>query len=54
VLNYTQFGIGKAKLSNAKAVFDGPLFALPGGEVRLAVGSEYSHEQYEGTTDTDT
>jgi iron complex outermembrane receptor protein len=54
VLNYTQFGIGKDKLSNAKAVFDGPLFRLPGGELRLAVGSEYSHEQFEGTTDNDT
>jgi iron complex outermembrane receptor protein len=54
VLNYDYYGIGKDKLSNAKAVFDGPLFALPGGEIRLAVGSEYSHEQYEGTTDQDT
>jgi len=53
VLNYTQFGIGKDKLSNAKAVFDGPLLWLPGGELRLAVGTEYSHEQFEGVTDND-
>jgi iron complex outermembrane receptor protein len=54
VLNYTQFGIGKDKLSNAKAVFDGPLFGLPGGDLRMAVGTEYSHEHYEGITATDT
>jgi iron complex outermembrane receptor protein len=53
VLNYTDYGIGKDKLSNAKATFDGPLFTLPGGEVRVAVGGEYSHEQFEGTTASD-
>jgi iron complex outermembrane recepter protein len=54
VLNYTQFGIGKDTLSNAKAVFDGPVFRLPGGDLRMALGTEWSHEHYQGITDTDT
>jgi iron complex outermembrane receptor protein len=50
VLNYTQYGLGKEKLSNAKSTFDGPVFSLPGGEIRVAVGAEYSHEQFEGVS----
>ncbi|MGF2049650.1 hypothetical protein ACQUET_13255, partial [Lactococcus lactis] len=26
--------------------FDGPLFALPAGDVRMAIGGEYRHEWY--------
>jgi iron complex outermembrane receptor protein len=54
VLNYDLYGIGKDKLSNAKAVFDGPLFSLPGGQVRVAIGGEISHENYRGVTGTNT
>lgn len=54
VLNWTNFGIGKDILNNAKLTFDGPLFTLPGGEVRLAVGGEYIREAYKGTTVTNT
>ncbi|MGE3690101.1 MAG: TonB-dependent receptor [Novosphingobium sp.] len=36
------------ELVNARAVADGPLFKLPGGDVRVAVGAEYSHEKYTG------
>ena len=50
VLNSDNYGIGKDKLSNAKVTLDGPIFRLPGGDVRVAVGGEYIHEHYEGTT----
>jgi iron complex outermembrane recepter protein len=49
-LNYTNYGVGKDQLDNVKATFDGPLLRLPGGELRVAVGGEYIHEYYEGTT----
>jgi iron complex outermembrane receptor protein len=54
VLNYDLYGLGKDRLSNARAVFDGPLFSLPGGQVRIAVGGEFSHENYKGITGTNT
>jgi iron complex outermembrane receptor protein len=50
VLNYTQYGIGKDLLSNAKVAFDGPLLHLPAGDIRVAIGGEYIHERYQGTT----
>lgn len=53
-LDFVNYGIGKSGLTNAKATFDGPLFNLPAGELRVAVGGEYLHEKYEGTTLTDT
>ncbi|MDE2302584.1 MAG: TonB-dependent receptor [Sphingomonadales bacterium] len=53
VLDYTNYGIGKDQLNNGKATFDGPLFRLPGGEVRVAIGGEYIHEKYEGTVASD-
>lgn len=37
-------------LYNARAIVDGPLFSLPGGDVRLAVGAEYIKEKYDRTT----
>jgi iron complex outermembrane receptor protein len=42
------FGRGRHKLVNARAIFDGPLFELPGGAVRAAVGAEYLKETYNG------
>lgn len=35
----------KQSLANVRAIADGPLFRLPGGEVRLAVGAEYDDEK---------
>lgn len=32
---------------------DGPLFALPGGDVRLAIGAEYRRERYRNATAND-
>jgi iron complex outermembrane recepter protein len=42
----------KQRLLNARAVLDGPLFRLPGGEVRLAAGAEYLKEKHVATTVT--
>lgn len=39
------YGRGKHDLHNARMVLDGPLFALPGGDVRAAVGVEYMYEK---------
>jgi iron complex outermembrane receptor protein len=35
---------GENEIKSTQLQFDGPLFALPGGEVRLAVGGEYRDE----------
>ncbi len=53
VLDYTDYGIGKDELSNARITFDGPLFKLPGGDLRVAVGGEYIHEKFAGNFVTD-
>jgi iron complex outermembrane recepter protein len=39
------FNGGVARLYNGRAIADGSLFDLPGGEVRLAVGIEYTKEE---------
>ena len=54
VLDFMSYGIGKASVTNAKATFDGPLFTLPGGELRVAAGAEYLKEKFAGTTITNT
>ena len=50
--NFENYGIGKETLTNAKVTFDGPvpLVRLPGGEIRLAIGGEYLHEAFRGTS----
>ena len=55
LLNYENYGIGRDKMNNAKVVFDGPVFQLPGGETKVAVGAEYLSNSYSGlfqATDT--
>jgi iron complex outermembrane receptor protein len=52
--DWFSFGRGKHDMVNARAIFDGPLFELPGGAVRAAVGVEYLKETYEGLTGTNT
>jgi iron complex outermembrane receptor protein len=44
------FNYGRAKhdLINTRAVFDGPLFELPAGPVKVAVGFEYMKESFSG------
>jgi iron complex outermembrane receptor protein len=48
------FGRGRHDMINARAIADGPLFELPGGAVRAAIGVEYLKETYEGLTGTNT
>lgn len=49
-LDFLSYGEGKASLLNAKATVDGPLFPLPAGELRVAVGGEYIKEKFAGIT----
>ena len=42
-------GYGQDEIVNGRVVFDGPLFTLPGGEVRVAVGAEYLGEDFEAS-----
>ena len=35
------------QIVNGRVVFDGPLFTLPAGELRAAIGAEYLGEQYD-------
>lgn len=39
------YSISESRLYQARAVADGSLFTLPGGDVRVAVGAEYLEEQ---------
>lgn len=38
---------GQSRIWSAAAKFEGPLFRLPGGSARLALGSEYRRERYD-------
>ncbi|MCE7797142.1 TonB-dependent receptor [Sphingobium sufflavum] len=44
--NYRAFSSGRDIIDNARLVIDGPLFKLPGGEVRAAVGAEIMREEF--------
>ncbi|HEX7858527.1 MAG TPA: TonB-dependent receptor [Sphingobium sp.] len=44
--SYSSLAAGRNEMTNARAVLDGPLFSLPGGDVRAAVGAEIMHEWY--------
>jgi iron complex outermembrane receptor protein len=44
--NYFSFSSGRDKIYNSRAVFDGPVFPLPGGYLRMAAGGEYFHEEF--------
>lgn len=39
-------GQGKYQLLNLRAILDGKLFRLPGGEVRVALGYEHMHDRF--------
>ncbi len=52
-LNRYQVGRSKQELHNVKAVFDGPVYELPGGDINVAIGAEYLDEYYKGGTLTD-
>lgn len=46
ILNWQRYGFGESKLVNHRAVVDGPLFRLPGGAARIAVGLEYLKDSF--------
>lgn len=45
--DWFQYGRGTHTMHNARLVMDGPLFGLPGGDVRAAIGAEYLYEKIE-------
>jgi iron complex outermembrane receptor protein len=44
-------GFGQDEITQVRTVFDGPLFSLPAGQVRLAAGLEAFTERFEGFSD---
>ena len=46
ILNWQRYGFGLSRLVNHRAVLDGPLFTLPGGPARIAVGLEYLKDSF--------
>jgi iron complex outermembrane receptor protein len=46
IADWSNFGKGRNELINYRVVADGALFALPGGDVKLAVGGEYIVEDF--------
>lgn len=44
--NYYTYSTGKDVITNARAVLDGPLLQLPGGDLRVALGTEYLSETF--------
>lgn len=44
--DFGEYGRGVNKLANLRTIADGRLFALPGGDVRAAVGAEWLREEY--------
>ena len=54
--NYFGYSTGKDTIANGRAVFEGPVFTLPGGEIRAAAGVEVLHERFtqiNGSAETD-
>lgn len=47
--NYEQYAHSDENTSTARAVVDGSLFTLPGGNVSLAAGAEYIHQDFDAT-----
>lgn len=43
-------GVGKNEYFNYRAILDGPLFALPAGDVRAAFGAEYGQDNFRRRT----
>jgi iron complex outermembrane receptor protein len=47
IANWMSYGEAKQEQINARAIIDGTLVSLPGGDVRVAVGGEYLHESFD-------
>jgi len=50
-LRKLDYGSGKNELVNSRAVIDGAIASLKGGDVKVAIGAEYSHQKYESRID---
>lgn len=50
IANWQFYGEAKQELINARAILDGTLFAIPGGDVRVAAGAEYIREEFRSRT----
>lgn len=46
LLNFYNIGEGSDQIVNFRAVLDGPVFELPGGEVKVAIGAEYLRDTF--------
>ena len=46
ILDEKSLGRAEDEIINVRAIADGGLFSLPGGEVRVALGAEYLEEEY--------
>jgi iron complex outermembrane receptor protein len=44
--NVIDYGRTRQYMDNARIVLDGGLFELPAGQVKIAIGGEYTHEQF--------
>jgi iron complex outermembrane recepter protein len=49
ILNYPLWFYGTQKLYDFNVKANGPVFTLPGGDVKLAVGAGYRREEYSGS-----
>jgi len=45
ITNFENYGRNKQTLTEGRVIADGPLFSMPGGEVRVAVGVDYQHQK---------
>lgn len=54
IRDFTNYGQADQSLDEVRAVLDGSLFELPGGDVKLAVGAEYHQESIQSTAVTGT
>ncbi len=50
LVNNERAGQGREELFNARAIIDGTLLTLPGGDVKLAVGYEYMFDRFRQRT----
>jgi len=49
IRDFTNYGQADQSLDEIRAVFDGTLFQMPAGDVKLAVGAEYHEESIQST-----
>lgn len=48
--DFINYAHANQELADGRVILDGPLFALPGGDVQLAVGGEFRHDVLDGST----